>query len=183
MRSFRCRHVIRSGPPGEAVNPCTSPAGTTTTEPPEASIVSSPARNEPDPSCRTKTSAYGWVCGPGPWPGGLAWTKKETGTPPWSRPRNVRDTSFPGRSALRMCRPTPLLLAPCSLDPTRSPCQGPASRSRPTRCAPAAAVLTRVGVLAGGSAHLADGVADRVVDVLGLDAQLLVDVPGGVQPA
>ena len=35
----------------------TSPAGTTTTEPPEASIVSSPARNEPDPSCRTKTSA------------------------------------------------------------------------------------------------------------------------------
>ncbi len=34
-----------------AVKPWISPAGATTTEPPEASIVSSPARNEPDPSC------------------------------------------------------------------------------------------------------------------------------------
>src|SRR5215213_1447809 len=104
--------VMRSGPPGDAVKPWTSPAGTTTTEPPEASIVSSPARNEPDPSCSTNTSAYGWRCGPGPWPGGLAWMKKETGTPPWSRPRNVRDVLLPGSSSSWMCKATAILLAP-----------------------------------------------------------------------
>src|SRR3954454_14972903 len=120
IESFRWRQVIRSGPPGEAVKPWTSPAGTTTTEPPRASIVSSPARNEPDPSCSTKTSAYGWLCGPGPWPGGLAWMKNETGTPPWSRPRNVRDSSSPGRSAFRMWRATP----PPRLVPHRRPSGG-----------------------------------------------------------
>src|SRR4051794_9442715 len=33
--------------------------------------------------------------------------KNETGTPPWSRPRKVRDSSFPGSSSSRMCRATP----------------------------------------------------------------------------
>src|SRR4029079_17053499 len=57
IRSFRCRQVIRSGRPGEAVKPWTSPGGTTTTDPPDASIVSPPARNEPDPSCSSKGQA------------------------------------------------------------------------------------------------------------------------------
>ena len=52
-------------------------------------------------------------------PGGLAWTKNETGTPPWSRPRNVRDSSFPGSSPFWMWRATPSTLAPRRSYPAR----------------------------------------------------------------
>src|SRR5215208_6991865 len=52
-----CMSTCRSRPAPELTNLCATPAGTTTTWPPVASITSSPAVKVTLPSCTTKTSS------------------------------------------------------------------------------------------------------------------------------
>src|SRR4051794_25280648 len=106
----------RSGPSPTLLNAWGTPAGAMTISPGPTVRSSSPSTKAAVPSSMTNTSAYGWRCSDGPWPGAASTKIRQTPTS-WSAPTSSRAKLLNASSSrLRTLMPRTLQSAGCRAD-------------------------------------------------------------------